>query len=217
MRIYKPSGDGRFPTLVFNHGSTGHGMNAHRFKTPVDAPAVAAFFVQRGWAVIMPARRGRAGSEGRYDEGFSFIRALGYSCIPSLSLAGADRALRDVEAAMTAILRMPFVDPAHIAIGGVSRGGALSVAYAGIHPEQVKGVINFVGGWLGKPCPTMRFVNRSLFNRGAAYPRQSIWLYAENDPYYALPHSRENFTAFKAAGGKGVFHELVVPAKMATG
>ncbi|MBK9573876.1 MAG: hypothetical protein IPO43_14670 [Rhodoferax sp.] len=98
MRIYKPDGSGPFPTLVFNHGSTGYGTDSARIKQAVDAPAVAAFFVRRGWAVVMPARRGRAESEGLYDEGFSFIRALGYSCIPSLSLSGADRALRDIEA-----------------------------------------------------------------------------------------------------------------------
>lgn len=213
MRIYKPGTTGRFPTLVFNHGSTGHGTDSTRFKQPVDAPAVAAFFLQRGWAVVMPARRGRAASEGQYDEGFSTNRALGYTCISSLSLAGADRALRDIEAAMTAILEMPFVDRERVAIGGVSHGGALSVAYAGTHPTQVKGVINFVGGWLGEPCPTMSSVNQSLLKRGAAYHRESIWLYAENDPYYSLSHSRENFSAFTDAGGKGSFHEFVVPAE----
>lgn len=47
MRIYKPAGQGKFPTLVFNHGSTGFGMDSTRFKKSVDLPAVAAFFVQR--------------------------------------------------------------------------------------------------------------------------------------------------------------------------
>jgi dienelactone hydrolase len=213
MRIYKPAGQGRFPTLVFNHGSTGYGIDSTRFKKPVDAPAVAAFFVQRGWAVVMPARRGRAGSDGQYDEGFSVIKALGYACVSSLSLAGADRALRDIDAAMTAIVQMPFVDTERVAIGGVSRGGVLSVAYAGTHPTQVKGVINFVGGWLGKPCPTMGSVNQALFNRGATYPGQSIWLYADSDSYYSLSHSRENFAAFTAAGGKGLFHAFAAPAE----
>jgi dipeptidyl aminopeptidase/acylaminoacyl peptidase len=43
---------------------------------------------------------------------------------------------------MEAIQTMPFVDASRIVIGGQSRGGILSVAYAGQHPEQVKGVIN---------------------------------------------------------------------------
>jgi dienelactone hydrolase len=114
---------------------------------------------------------------------------------------------------MTAILVMPFVDETRIAIGGVSRGGALSIAYAGTHPTQVRAVINFVGGWLGWPCPTMSSVNQSLFNRGAAYPGESIWLYADNDSYYSLSHSRKNYASYTAAGGKGMFCVYNVPAR----
>lgn len=213
IRIYRPAISGEHPTLVLNHGSTGTGMVSNRFKRPVDIPDVASFFVQRGWVVVIPARRGRAGSDGIYDEGFSIIRALGYSCVHSRAMAGADRALSDIEAAMTTILHMPFVDQSRVAIGGVSRGGALSIAYAGTHPTQVKAVINFVGGWLGWTCPTMSSVNQSLLNRGAAFPGESIWLYAENDSYYSLSHSRKNFAAFTSAGGKGCFYEYAVPAE----
>jgi dienelactone hydrolase len=213
MRVYKPPGDGKFPTLVFNHGSTGYGIDTRRFKQPVDAPAVGAFFVQRGWVVVIPARRGRAGSDGEYDEGFSAIRSLGYSCIPSRALAGADRALRDIEAAVGAIVKMPFVDASRLVMGGESRGGALSIAYAGAHPAEIKTVINFVGGWLGWPCPNASSVNEVLMNRGASYPGESLWLYGENDSYYSVAQSREGFDAFIAAGGKASFHEFVVPAK----
>jgi len=71
------------PTLVFNHGSTGRGTDPRAFTRPIDYPEVAKFFVDRGWAVVMPARRGRGGSEGPYDEGFATNRALGYVCDPS--------------------------------------------------------------------------------------------------------------------------------------
>ena len=54
--------------------------------------------MQRGWAVVMPSRRGRGGSEGEYDEGFAIDRSRGYTCDPPLSIPGADRALRDIEA-----------------------------------------------------------------------------------------------------------------------
>src|SRR5262249_38495867 len=118
MRIYQPATDTPAPTLVFNHGSTGPGTNPEAFTRPLDFPEVARFFVARGWAVVIPARRGRGGSEGQYDEGFWPDRSWGYACDQALSLAGADRALRDVEAAMAAILDMPFVDRAPVGIGG---------------------------------------------------------------------------------------------------
>jgi dienelactone hydrolase len=164
MRIYKPTSAEPVPTLVFNHGSTGRGRDPSLFTRPIDFPALAQFFVQRGWAVVMPARRGRAGSEGVYDEGFAMDRALGYTCDPARSLPGADRALRDIEAAMDAILAMPFVDRDRVIIGGQSRGGILSVAYAGQQPEQIKGVINFVGGWLGTGCPPPARLTRRSFS-----------------------------------------------------
>jgi dienelactone hydrolase len=209
MRIYRPAANGPAPTLVFNHGSTGLGLDPRRFTRPIDFPELARFFVQRGWVVVMPARRGRGGSEGEYDEGFEAIRALGYACDPSRAIPGADRALRDIDAAMTAILSMPFVDRDRVVIGGQSRGGILSVAYAGQHPEHIKGVINFVGGWSGRRCASD--VNETLFVRGAGYPGETIWLYGEGDPFYSLAHSRGNFAAFQAAGGAGVFHEFDPP------
>jgi dienelactone hydrolase len=119
--------------------------------------------------------------------------------------------LRDIEAAMDAILAMPFVDRDRVVIGGQSRGGILSVAYAGRRPDQVKGVINFVGGWMGVDCPTANTINQALFKPGARYPGDTIWLYGDGDPFYPLSHSRENFAAFQAAGGKGAFHEFAPP------
>jgi len=208
MRVYEPASGAPAPTLVFNHGSTGRGTDPASFTRPLDFPEVARFFVTRGWAVVMPARRGRGGSEGRYDEGFWPNRALGYACDPALSGAGAERALRDVEAAMDAILAMPIVDRAQVVIGGQSRGGILSVAYSGAHAAQVKGVINFVGGWNGSRCEHAEAINQSLFVRGARYPGETIWLYGDDDLFYPLSHSRANFTAFQNAGGRGAFHEL---------
>ena len=208
MRVYKPVGATPAPTLVFNHGSTGSGTDPGRFARPLDFPAFGRFFVERGWAVVMPARRGRGGSDGEYDEGFAENRSLGYSCEPALSVPGADRALRDIEAAADAILAMPFVDQSRVVIGGQSRGGILSVAYAGRQPEQVKGVINFVGGWMGARCVNATAINGSLFARGGRYPDETLWLYGDHDVFYPLSHSRGNFAAFQRAGGEGAFHEF---------
>lgn len=211
MRVYKPAGAGRVPTLIFNHGSTGTGRDPSRFTQAIDYPGLAQFFVQRGWAVVIPARRGRAGSEGLYDEGVALDRALGYTCHTARSLAGADRALRDIAAAMDTILAMPFVDRDRVIVGGQSRGGILSVAYAGQRPQQIKGVINFVGGWLGTGCSTASPINQALFAGGGRYAGETLWLYGDGDRYYPLSHSRENFAAFQAAGGRGTFHAIPAP------
>ena len=211
-RIYKPAGDGPAPTLVFNHGSTGNGTSAEIAVRPIDFRELAEFFVERGWAVVMPARRGRGGSEGVYHEGFERESLSGYACDPAFSLPGADRALGDIEAAMDVIRAMPFVDRTRVVIGGQSRGGILSVAYAGRRGEQVKGVINFVGGWNGTRCAHASENNQALFLRGARYPGETLWLYGDEDPFYSLAHSRANFAAFQAGGGLGTFVEFPKPS-----
>ena len=87
----------------------------------------------------------------------------------------------------------------------------MAVAYAGQHPEQVAGVINFVGGWLGDGCWTASAVNGALFERGGGYGRPTIWLYGQNDPFYSMARSRDNFAVFEKAGGKGEFLAFEAP------
>lgn len=205
---YKPPGGGPFPTLIFHHGSTGRGTDPGLFARVYDPRSLAEWFTARGWAVVLPSRRGRGGSEGTYDEGFGLDRGRGYTCEEPFSIPGADRALKDIDAATAAILAQPFVDRTRIAVGGQSRGGILTIAWTGRQPQVARAAINFVGGWMGTGCSSASSINQSLFKRGAAFPLPSIWLYGENDSFYSLSHSRSNFAAFRAAGGKGTFHEF---------
>ena len=208
---YKPPGTGPFPTLIFHHGSTGRGRDPALFERPYDPKALAGWFTARGWAVILPSRRGRGGSEGIYDEGFEPDRAQGYSCERTRAFAGAERALSDIDAITPVLLAQPFVDRERVAIGGVSRGGVLAVAWSGRQPGVARAVVNFVGGWLSERCAAIDDVNAELFRRGSAFKRSTIWLYGYSDSNYSLRHSRQNFTAFRAAGGKGAFREYDPP------
>ncbi len=208
---YKPAGPGPFPTLIFHHGSTGRGNDPSIFARPYDPKPLVEWFTMRGWAVVLPSRRGRGGSEGVYDEGFSLNRGQGYSCEPTLSIPGAERALRDIDAVTPAILAQPFVDRSRVAVGGQSRGGILAIAWSGRQPGVPRAAINFVGGWMGAGCSTASTINQSLFNRGAAFGQPTTWLYGDRDPFYPLSHSRENFDAFRAKGGKGAFHDYPPP------
>ena len=210
--IDKPPGDGPFPLLVVNHGSTGRGNNPALFTQTFSNPAFAEMFVKRGYMVAFPQRRGRGKSEGRlYDEGFNVDRNQGYACDPKQSLPGADRALTDIAAAVEVLRQRPDVAREPIVMAGISRGGILSIAYAGMHPRAVAGVINFVGGWMGEGCPNASEINGALFKRGGMFPHQTLWLYGNHDPFYSLDHSRANFAAFQAAGGKGSFFDFEVP------
>lgn len=205
--LYKPPGPGPFPLFVVNHGSTGRGDRPELFRNTWWSASLAQFFVERGWMVAFPQRRGRGKSDGRYDEGFTPDRSQ-YACNRSQSLPGAQRALVDIAAAIDVLRKRPDVQPGPLLIGGQSRGGILSVAYAGTYPEQIKGVINFVGGWVGSGCSVAVDVNGTLFRKGGKYPGAMLWLYGHNDRFYPLTHSKANFFAFQAAGGRGTFVEF---------
>jgi len=207
--IYKPPGDGPFPLAVINHGSTGRGDNPATFKHTFSDDWLADILVERGWLVAFPQRRGRGASDGQYDEGFTPDRTQ-YTCDAYRSLKGADRALEDVSAVIHKLQWRPDVEEGPVLIGGVSRGGALSVAWAGRNPDQTYGVVNFVGGWLGEGCGDTIEVNKKLFASGGAFPDETLWLYGKDDPFYSLPFSRENYAAFTDAGGRGAFHEFTL-------
>lgn len=207
---YRPLGKGPFPTLIFNHGSTGAGNRPAWFTLTWTSPEVAQYFTDKGWQVLMPQRRGRGKSDGLYDEGFERDRSR-YACAAELSLPGMDRAVADLDAVLAHVKTRPDVDNSRLLIGGVSRGGILSVVYAGTRPGDFEGVVNFVGGWLGEACADAARVNTVLFQRGAAFKKPQLWLYGEQDPYYSLAHSRKNLEAFVAAGGNASFVSYAPP------
>lgn len=202
--IFKPPGNGPFPTVVFNHGSTGNGNDPNLFRNTQAGGPVAKFLVDRGWLVAFPQRRGRGQSDGLYDEGFEQDRSR-YSCIASQSLPGVDRALEDVSAAVVFLKSRPDVMSSKMVIAGQSRGGILAIAYAGTWPDQFVGAINFVGGWMTDRCPNPEAINTVTFQRGGRFKKPTLWLYGENDPFYRLDHSRLNFDMFVASGGVGTF------------
>src|SRR5262249_19383079 len=58
--VYKPDGAGRFPTLIWNHGSEQDPGGRAQFDS------VAAIFVPAGYVVMAPIRRGQGDSDGDY-------------------------------------------------------------------------------------------------------------------------------------------------------
>lgn len=207
MVTFKPAGPGPFPTLVFNHGSTGVGSDPSLFTSTVTSPALAKYFNDRGWMVVFPQRRGRGKSGGLYDEGFAPDRSQ-YSDTPQYALPGVERALLDVACVVEHLLARADVDRERLLIGGHSRGGFLALAFAGARPELFGGVLNFVGGWVDEQGPASEMINSVIASRGATFPGPTVWLYADHDPFYGVAHSRGNFHAFEAAGGQGQFHVL---------
>ena len=205
--LFKPLVEGRYPTIVFHHGSTGNGSDPSRFGRTFTSKSIARYFVERGWMVAFPQRRGRGQSDGLYDEGFTLNRS-GYSCDADLALGGAAHALEDLNVITDWLRNRMDVDTTRLLIGGTSRGGILAVAHTAQRPDVYRAAINFVGGWIAEGCGDHLTINRALFVDGAAFPGPSLWLYGANDSFYSLAYSRSNFDAFTLAGGMGAMIEL---------
>lgn len=212
LLISRPSGPGPFPTVIFNHGSTGRGDNPDLFRRSWSSQTVSKYLVDKGWMVIYPQRRGRGGSDGLYDEGFEPDRSR-YTCQTELSLAGVSRAVADLDAVMEHVRQRSDVITSRMLIGGQSRGGILAIAYAGERPDMFLGVVNFVGGWISARCANAAVINTSTFRRAAAFKRPTLWIYGDSDPFYSLEHSKANFAAFVEAGGNGRFESYWAPGK----
>lgn len=145
MIAARPLHDGPHPTMVFNHGSTGRGQNKSLYTRTISPTVIANYFVERGWLILFPQRRGRGKSGGVYGEGLAADGSR-YSCDADIATAGFERAVADMDAVVRHLHTRPDVDQGRFVIGGVSRGGILSTAYAGMRPRVFRGAINFNGG-----------------------------------------------------------------------
>lgn len=200
----KPPHAGPYPTVVSNHGSTGRGCNKSLHVRTVCPVVVGNYFAERGWMTLFPQRRGRGKSGGDYAEGLA-SDGSGYSCDIEIAIAGFERAVEDLDAVVRHLRGRSDVDQRQLVVGGVSRGGILSIAYAGMRPATFHGAINFNGGWLGKGCSTHEIVNPAIFERGATSGISTLWLHGTHDQYYRIEHCRGNFERFLSAGGHGQF------------
>jgi dienelactone hydrolase len=202
--VVRPHSPGPLPTIIFNHGSTGGG-NPSMFRRSVCPSTIQTYFTQRGWMVLFPQRRGRGKSGGTYAEGLK-SNGTGYSCEADVAMRGFERAVADIDAVMAHVGTRDDVDHSRVAIGGVSRGGILSIAYVGMRTVKFCGAINFNGGWLGSGCPTTyESTNAQIFEMGAKAGISTLWLHGTKDQYYHMSHCRRNFETYLSAGGKGIF------------
>ena len=103
--------------------------------------------------------------------------------------------------------QQPWVDRSRLLLGGMSRGGFLSIVYASLRQTGARGVINFAGGWTAEPCDErIRFHEPTLARAGKSSSLPELWLYSENDRNYGPAAVRAYHRAFTGAGGTADLH-----------
>ncbi len=204
--VYRPQGPGPFRLAVIAHASTQNPVRRARLPLPRYGTA-AAWLVARGYLVALPQRPGHGETGGPYleDQG---------------GCAGADHAraglatAASIEAAIRHLTARPDVRRDGIVVLGHSAGGWGAVALTSRNPPGVAAVIGFAPGRGGRSfdranhnCAPDRLVAAAEgFGRTARIP--ALWIYAENDSYFAPALARRMAAAYRGAGGRLALHLL---------
>lgn len=202
---YMPDGPGPFPLIVLSHGSPPDARDRPKVGRYRELPQIRTF-IQLGFAVIVPIRRGYGATGGTDEEDAG-------SCQNPDYLGAGKQAARDVLAAVAYGQALPQVDRNRVVLVGQSAGGFASLAAASYAPKGLVAVVNFSGGRGGNPVthPGMPCDPRQMADTIAHFASTTrvpvLWHYVENDKYFGPDVVATWFAAFKAAGGQG---QLVV-------
>jgi dienelactone hydrolase len=208
MTGYRPSGSGPFPWIVLSHG-TAPSADKNRTIGRYRNPQLVHEWVRRGYAVLVPVRRGYGDSGGQHlGDGYGTCER------PDFRAAG-ENAAKDILAAVEWARTQRDLDPARWMLVGQSSGGFSSIYVASKRPPGLMAVLAFSPGRggdpdkrRGAPCASGKLAD--LF--ASVAPKVSVpvlWFYAENDQYIGPQTQRLWFDAFQAAGGHGQL--VVVP------
>ena len=115
--LWKPSGDGLFPAVLWNHGSE---------KNPGTVESVATYFVDKGYVFFVPHRRGQGRSPGPYimDE---VNKGESRGQRGQLLVDLHEIHLGDQLAGLKYLQNLSFVDTKRIAVMGFSFGGIQTI------------------------------------------------------------------------------------------
>ncbi|THD72230.1 MAG: peptidase [Bradyrhizobium sp.] len=204
--LFRPPGDGPFPLALIAHASTQNVLRRAQMPQP-EYPALSAWLVARGFAVLVPERPGHGATGGHYLEDQGGCDEANYS---RAGYATADT----ITAALDYLRAQPFIRQDGTVIVGHSAGGWGALALAGEGPPGIAMIVAFAPGRGGHAndfpnqvcAPHTLMAAATEFGDGARVP--VVWLVAANDTYFSPDLSRQMADAFRAGGGKVDFRVL---------
>jgi dienelactone hydrolase len=188
VTVLRPKGLGPFGVVVLNHG-VGATREERMLESPEPFLRSAAAFAERGYAVVMPLRRGFGATGGGYAESPG-------ACGDPDFRHGERAASTDVLAAYQFAQKLPYVDPTRMILAGQSAGGVVSLYAASESPPGLQAVIAFAAGrgadaagQPGVPCAAAAL--GALFaDIGKSIKVPALLYYAENDLFFGPATAR---------------------------
>ncbi len=204
--LFRPPGDGPFRLALIAHASTQNVLSRAQMPQPEYRP-LAAWLVQRGFAVLVPERPGHGATGGRYleDQG---------GCDEADYLKSGRATAEAIAAALGYLSGQPFIRADGVVIVGHSAGGWGALALAARDLRGVSGIIAFAPGRGGHAndfpnqvcAPHTLVAAAAEFGKGARVP--VTWLVAANDTYFSPVLSKQLADAFRGGGDKVDFNVL---------
>lgn len=186
--VFKPAGNGPFPLVIMNHGKAlGNPRNQNRDRFIV----ISREFVKRGYAVVIPMRKGFSRSTGEYVDPGCNMTAHGQM--------QAD----DLQSTLEYLRTQAWADKDRMIVAGQSYGGLTALAFGTRETTGVKGLINFAGGLKmhGGDCRWQDSLVQAFATYGAKTILPSLWFYGENDHHFGPDLASRMYNAYVQAGG----------------
>jgi len=203
-KVLRPEGEGPYGAIVLNHGAP-VSAEERRLESPDLLLSTASVFARRGYAVVMPLRRGFGATGGEFAEDAGTCRNPDYR-------RGETAAAEDVMAAYEYARTLPYVDGSRMILAGQSAGGVASIFTAGARtPQGLVAVLAFAAGRGGNPgrnpgvpC-AVEPLARVFDELGKAVKVPVLFHYAENDHFFNPNTSRLWYERFTAGGAKAEY------------
>jgi dienelactone hydrolase len=210
-RICRPVGDQPARVAVINHGKPPDA--ALPMVKPADCTNEAIqWFLTRGYLVVLGIRRGYG------ETGGDFAERSG-TCSAADLVHAAQEGARDVDALLRYAIALPYTRPDHVTVVGQSLGGWVTDGYNSVPHPHVTAMASMAGGHGGhihgianNNCrPDQLAVAAGILGKTAVTPM--LWIYTENDSFFAPQLAKSLYDAFAASGGTAEFHQLPSFAK----
>jgi len=191
----------RYPVVIISHGTAADAYTKTHAR--FDYADAGEYFLGKGFVIVVPMRRGYAGSDG------SFIAdRIGFCSNPDYS-SSAREASRDLAAVVGYVRGLPFADGRRILLVGTSSGGFASLAAASLNIEGVIGAISLAGGQGGASrteYPGHACNEQDLIEVAGGFGRArvpTLWIYSANDTFFRPELAKAMFREFVRQGSTG--------------